>query len=248
MITEDVEFKNSKNLKIVGKIYKKEPSSKEGLIFAHGLFSSKNSHKVVQMAPSFVDAGFTFCAFDFSFAGDSDGDFSDLSLLQEVDDLDRAVQFFKSYGLESIHLLGSSVGGVVTILYASKTKEKISSISVIAPPYHLTPFIERIANIDDINKLPDKGMTSISEIFINNSFFKEFKNINLRKSIKKISIPTMIIIGSNDELIPLDSIKEMQNTLKVENKLVVIDDGDHTLARQRDLDTIKENIIQWIKK
>ena len=44
--------------------------------------------------------------------------------MQEVNDLKHAADFFIEYGIKNIHLMGSSMGGAVSILYASQTEYK----------------------------------------------------------------------------------------------------------------------------
>lgn len=248
MKTEETSFENSKNIRISAKIYSNEPFSKKGIIFCHGLFSSKDSFKITRMAENIVKAGFTLFTFDFSFAGESQGDYSDVSLLDEMEDLKDAVNFFKKYDIETIHIIGSSMGGVVSLLYASLTPDDLASLTIIATPFHLVKTIVKISGVEDIASLPDDGMTDISGIFVKNSFFKEAININLKEAIKKVKAPTLVLSGSSDELVDIESTQDLYDNLNSEKELSILEGGNHSLAKIENIDSLQGHILQWVKK
>jgi putative redox protein len=120
-------------------------------------------------------------------------------------------------------------------------------MSIIAAPFNLKDLMKRIANITDVNSLPDNGMTDISGIFVTNAFFKELDKINLKDIIQKIKSPILVLHGTKDELIDTKSANELFEGLKTEKKLVFIEGGDHTLIREEDINCIRANVIQWIQ-
>jgi len=101
MIVEDVNFKNGRGQSLAGRIYREEAASGSGVIFCHGMFSNKDGYKITRMAGDIAAAGFTLLTFDFSFTGESGSAISELSIIQEVDDLECAVEYFRRYGIDA---------------------------------------------------------------------------------------------------------------------------------------------------
>ena len=57
MIIDNFKFKNLRDIELAGRIYRKSDDQKTGIIFSHGLFSSKDGYKITQMAGSILNSG-----------------------------------------------------------------------------------------------------------------------------------------------------------------------------------------------
>ncbi len=248
MVTESVEFKNSRGQRLAGRIQRSATVSRRGVIFSHGLFSSKDGYKITSLAKGIVDAGYTLLTYDFSFVGESGGDISRLSVLQEVNDLECAVRFFLDYGMDSVHLMGSSMGGAVTLLHAAEHPASISSLVLIATPVDLESLIIDNTDIRDVDALPDDGMTDLQGFLIANRFFKEIRKIDIRSAVKKIEIPALIIHGGLDTVVDISNARYCNEYLRGARELVIIDDGDHHLTRKEDMDCIRDNALRWFRR
>ena len=246
MIKKGVEFTNNLSQKIAGRIYKSEHTSGKGVIFCHGLFSSKDAYKINRMADNIVNAGYTLLTFDFSFVGDSQGDISKLSILQEVEDLRSAVNFFKSYCNQSLHIIGSSMGGVVSLIYLSGNSAEVDSLTLIATPVKLKELLFTDLDLDNVDILPDEGMTLLDGIPVHNKFFKEIKHIDMDEALLKITIPTLIIHGALDDVVDISNVQRMEEKLNPQFHSVIIEDGDHNLTRDSDIILLEENILTWL--
>lgn len=239
-------FYNNKSQKIAAKIYQNSPISPAGVIFCHGLFSTKDGYKITHLAEYIVNAGFTLLTFDFSFVGESGGNISELSILQEVDDLNSAFFYFQKYGIENIHLIGSSMGGLVSLLFSSVMGDKVRSQTLIAAPVILYGLMHSMADAD-IDALPENGFTMVDGISINNKFFKEIKIIDIEKAIANTTVPTLVIHGGKDNVVPVNNAAMLIKNISCEKRIVLIEDGDHNLSREPDLEILRDNIVEWIK-
>lgn len=246
MKIENLVFKNTPGQRISARIYNGDPPSRKGIIFCHGLFSTKEGVKITWLAPHLVEAGFTLLTFDFSFVGESEGTISDLSIPQEVDDLKCAYRFFSERGIDEIHLIGSSMGGAVSLIFAA-SGEEIKTLTLIAAPVKLIDLMKDMTGIADIRALPDDGMTSIDGVPVKNKFIKEIEFIDTESAIEKLSQPALIIHGGMDEVVPVSSAGLINDNIKTEKRLIIIDDGNHSLSRDSDLEILKENITAWLK-
>jgi pimeloyl-ACP methyl ester carboxylesterase len=246
MTAEDITFENNLNQRLSGRIYWPDKPGDTGVVFSHGLFSSKDGYKITMLAGDIVSSGHALMAFDFSFSGESGGNISDISVLQEVADLAAAVLFFKKSGIKKIHLMGSSMGAAVTLLYASRGDPAISSLILIATPVDIRTLFLSPAGIADASSLPEDGMTAIEGIPIRNSFFREVSEIDINESLKKINVPVLAIHGGKDSVVDPKNVDFLEDGIETFVKTVIIDDGDHNLTREQDLRILKETILNWI--
>ncbi len=134
MNVENFTFRNMAGLDLSARIYYPAIQSGKGVIFSHGLFSSKDGYKIKKMAEGIVNCGFTLMTFDFTFAGESPGNIADISVLEEVNDLISAINIFRERGITRLHLMGSSMGAAVSLLAAAKSDDKFESLIIIARP------------------------------------------------------------------------------------------------------------------
>jgi len=246
MRSRPVYFTNNLNQKLSGIIYENDPPSERGVIYCHGFFSSKNGHNVTRLAPSIVGAGFSLLAFDFSYAGESEGTFSDFSILQEVEDLKSAASFFIDQGIESLHLIGSSMGGVVALLMAALKHPRVRSLSLIATPVKLDELMGNLLPAVKLDDLPAGGSTDVQGVSIKNSFFSEALSIDMTRALDSVDVPVLMIHGARDAVVDISNACIVDGRIKTRKQTVLIEDGDHNLSRDRDLATLVDAIIPWI--
>lgn len=244
MRTEYIEFTNNKSQRITGRIHYPDLPTASGLVFCHGLFSSKDAHKIVHMAEPITGSGCAVLTFDFSFT--AMGDFSEFSILQEVEDLRCAVGCFRERGIREVHLAGSSMGGVVALLFASEGAPFLRSLTLIATPVNMKELVETMFPETSISSLPEEGMSMVDGTPIHNRFIREALSIDLLNRLLEIHVPVLIIHGKEDKVVHISNAIVADKTLGSKKNLVIIEDGDHNLTRDSDLTTMSRSIIRWI--
>ncbi|HPS88297.1 MAG TPA: alpha/beta hydrolase [Spirochaetota bacterium] len=247
MFIENFKFRNSRGIELAGRLYRKNKDQKAGVIFSHGLFSSKDGYKITRMAETIVESGYTLLTFDFTFSGESSGSIKDISISEEVEDLKCAVNFFKSKGIEKIHLMGSSMGAAVTILVSSLDLFDIESLILIAAPLSFEKLVPEIKK-DEVKSLDPDGYTSIQGVMVNNRFIKEIFETEMVEAVKRIKIPTFIVHGKMDAIVDFGNLEVYIKNCGSECTSLVIDDGDHNLTRDSDISIISEKVKEWLGK
>ena len=237
-------FLNNRNIELAGRIYKNN-NSLSGVIFSHGLFSSKDGYKITKMAEAIVNSGFNLMTFDFTFSGESPGSIKDISLEEEIDDLKCAINYFKETGIKKIHLMGSSMGAAITILTASLNIYNIESVMLIATPLSFKKLIPEFTE-NDINAMNLDGFTSIDGVLVNNHFIKEIFNINMIDAVKKINIPSLLIHGQKDNIVDIENLYLYIQNCPSACSYFIIEDGDHNLTKESDILTISEKVTDWL--
>ncbi len=247
MSVDNFKFINHRGLSLSGRIYSGNSNHKSGLIFSHGLFSSKDGYKITRIADTIIDSGFDLMTFDFTFSGESSGNITDISVSEEVEDLKCAIRFFKNKGIEKIHLMGSSMGASVTILTASTNMFEIESLILIATPVTFTQLLPDKNKIE-IDSLDHNGYTFITGIKVNNRFIKELFEIDMLAAIKNIRIPSLLIHGKKDAVVDSSNLDSFIRNSPSKCTSIIIEDGDHNLTRDSDINLISENIKSWLGK
>jgi putative redox protein len=247
MIIDNFKFRNRRDVELAGRIYRKKSARKAGVIFSHGLFSSKDGYKITQMAGTILDSGFALMTFDFTFSGESSGKIADISILDEVDDLICAINLFRSRGFEKIHLMGSSLGAAVTVLTASLGQFEIESLMLIAAPLSFEKLVPEIKK-EDLNDLDSQGYTSISGVMVTNRFIREIFEIDMVEAVKKISIPVLLFHGGQDAVVDISNHDIFVANCASACLSLVIEDGDHNLTRDSDIKIISEEVKGWLGK
>jgi putative redox protein len=247
MKTENIRIVNNRGRELAGRHHVGNAAASSCVIYSHGLFSSKDAYKINRLSGDIVKAGYDLLTFDFSFAGDNARNVAEMSIMQEVEDLRSAVRCMLEKGYSSIHLMGSSMGGVVSLLFAADPGQTaIASMVIIATPVQLTDIFTGThgVNVDD---LPDEGFTAIEGIPLTNRFFKELKAIDVADAVRRIMAPVLIIHGAGDAVVPAANAYAIERLLPGDKKLVMIDDGDHNLTRESDIAVLRDRIIPWLQ-
>lgn len=126
-----------KDEKPAGEMYK------AGVILLHNLEGSKETYK--NLAVFLNSKGFTTLAIDFRGHGSSTGIKEDYSKYEN--EIDAAVQLFKSQNYEEIYLIGGSIGANTAVRYAASHPE-IKRIVLLSPgmDYHGITIFDVINN------------------------------------------------------------------------------------------------------
>lgn len=240
-------FNNNTNKKLSGRLHFNGKPGREAVIFSHGLFSTKEGNKIKKLAEPIVNKGYTLMTFDFRFCGESGNNISDFLIMDELQDLLSAIEYLKSIGVEKVHLMGSSIGGLISILGAASGKYDIESLILIATP---TILINLPGDIDEeeIHDLDPSGYRSYKGVLLNHGFFKELVSINVREALLNLSCPVLAIHGSEDSVVSIDDYNLIKENVLENFKGKIIEGGDHRLFKDNDFKQLTEEIIQWLGK
>ena len=204
------------------------------MIASHGLLSSKESTKYIAIGERLSQAGMALLRFDFRGIGESEGRWEDDTVTRRIVDLRSAIAFVRSDERFRNHigLLGSSLGGYVTLIVASSSKEIRASV-IWATPFHL----DGLELKQDVEGVPPLAR----------AFFEDLPRHRLHPLLPEVA-NCMVIHGEADELVPVDQAWEIFHGLGSPKEIHVIEGADHRLTqpghRQRAMDLSAE----WFRK
>jgi fermentation-respiration switch protein FrsA (DUF1100 family) len=227
-------FFNSEGYNIAGMLHLPDRENPPCVIASHGLLSSKDSEKYIALGHRMAEKGMAMLRFDFRGIGESEGDEEDNTVSKKLIDLGSAVQFIRSYfSLKTrLGLVGSSLGGFLSLIQASKD-QGIEATVIWATPLYLDD-LETKEQADDY-PLPPKA------------FFEDLPNHQLLPILPMVS-NCLVIHGEEDELVPMEEAHQIFHHLSLPKELHLIGGADHRLTgpdhRQHAIDLT----VEWFKK
>lgn len=193
----------------------------------------------------------------FTLAG-HDGLFkSNMTETDWIKSAEDMIEFLIKNNYKTIYVIGHSMGGVIAARLAAKYKE-VKKLVLIAAAFRYLEFTD--GNFDilkSLKKTPQIAKDYTKDEIITRllkmppSSIKEFSNLvkNNQESLKKIQIPTLIIQGNHDALVPLETANLIYNEIPSKNKNVLIYDGvTHDVFRSNKTPEITKEIIEFLKK
>ena len=160
MFTEEFLFPAGESC-LSARIYSRNTKTEQGILFSHGLFSSKDGYKITRLARDIVSCGYDLMTFNFSSAEKFGSDQRRISITGQVRELGYAADEFRRRGIRRLHLMGSSMGAAVSILYAAGSDHPPESLILIAAPLDLLSVIPEMT-AEKALKLDDSGFSEIS--------------------------------------------------------------------------------------
>lgn len=233
MRIERVSFK-SEGCKISGILHLPETENPPYVITSHGLLSSKDSEKYIALGEQISEEGMGMLRFDFRGIGESEGEEEDNTVSKKIADLNAAINFIRSYSESGnrIGLLGSSLGGFLSLMKASTEKE-IKAVVVWATPLHM----------DDLgSKKQEEDYPLPPE-----AFFEDLPKHRLLSFLPNIS-NCLVIHGEKDELVPMEQALGIFNRLGLPKEIHVIGGADHRLTDPVHRRRAIELSVEWFKK
>jgi len=247
---EKIFFNNSKGNRICGIL--SNPSSKTEkpiIVLCHGFSTGKDGHTYVRLEEILNGESISTFRFDFFGHGESEGKFEEITTSEAVDDILSAIKFLKECGYKKIGLVGSSFGGMASIIAASKIND-VYVLALKSPVSDYTGMAVAWNNEYEIKTWKEKGFIDVSGVDgerrkLNYSFYDDAEKVKGYEAAKKIKIPALIVHGSEDETVPIEQSKRTASL--IENcRLEIIECGDHTYSKAEDFEKMLDLISGFI--
>jgi len=206
-----VNFINDKMQRLTGILSYPADANKSQLmpavILCHGFMDSKN--KLKYLARYFYSQGYATLRFDYANTGESDGKLENLTISQQVLDLNSALNFIsklKFVDKDRIGVIGYSYGGMVAILQAVKDS-RIKCLGILAGVIEPQNTMKNIIPNKKIERwnvdgyIPLQKFSSLKKFTLKIEFLKDAYGYDVLDNIAKIRIPLIFILGENDRVI-----------------------------------------------
>ncbi len=247
---EKVVFRNSLNQRLFGVLHQGSsgPGLRATIVLCHGMMSAKEGTKQKAFAQVFEESGLSVLRFDFSFCGESEGRFEEITFVQEVDDLRAAVRCVRERGGNPVGLLGSSMGGAVALLYASEDPsiEALVTLAAVGQPAGIADRMEDLKR--KTQEWKDEGVQLGAEGEPGEKFFEDARRQDVLGAARRLSAPLLVMHGGADEVVSVEEAYAIHANAGGPKALKVLPGGDHRFTRPEDLEEVLNAARDWFKK
>jgi uncharacterized protein len=219
-------------------------------VLCHGFLSSKNSTTNRTLTRLLNERGLATFRFDFFGQGDSDGPFEELTITLAVHQAQAALDLVTARGYGQIGLVGSSFGGLVSILTAAQ-HQKIACLALKCPvvdfaeELRLTFGLEELAQWKATDTVPNI-MGGTDRVRLRYAFYEDCLRQIAYGPAERITVPTLIVQGERDECVPLHQSLRLRDALAGPKKLVLLPEADHQFTRREDFHQMTTSIGDWL--
>ena len=245
MIEQPVTFTNQ-GQQIVGILHiPSHPRPLPAVALYHGFTGHHlESHLLfVKIGRMLAKMGVGALRFDFRGSGNSEGSFSDMSVVTEIDDAIAALDYLSTQSWvndERIGVLGLSLGGGIAAVVSGRD-ERIKSavlLSAVARP------MEDFSNIPPIDPVEEE----LPAMWIGQKFRDDLKNFHPLDEIIKRKPKIMVVHGTDDTTVPCSRAEDYHMTLLANHtphKVMIIPQADHTYSKKIHEDRVIKSSVDW---
>jgi uncharacterized protein len=233
IMREKLFFKNRRQIKLCGILSdSSEDKKRPVIILAHGFSTGKGGKTYVSLEEILNKKEISTFRFDFYGHGESEGFFENITTSRAVDDVLAAFKFLKGLGYRKIGLMGSSFGGMVSILAAAQSNPYILALKSPVSDYKKVPLTKK--GEDEIQDWKKKGVIEIESVnherrLLSYAFFEDAVKINAYESARGITVPTLIVHGRADKIVPVEQSQRLAGLIQ-NCRLEIIEGCDHTYS------------------
>lgn len=219
-------------------------------ILCHGFLSSKTSSTNNALTRMLVDHGIATFRFDFFGQGESEGPFDQITVSLAVEQAHRAVDLMSDRGYRHIGLMGSSFGGLVSILAASQRTD-LACLALKCPVVDFAEELrlefgdEGMAQWKTTNTIPNI-MGGPGRIPLHYAFYEDSLRQIAYGPARSITAPTVIVQGDKDEHVPLHQSRRLYEALQGQKRLEILPGADHQFTRGDDFGRMTNLIADWL--
>ncbi|HOK57323.1 MAG TPA: alpha/beta hydrolase [bacterium] len=240
----------SEGKNLIGILHLSEFKNSPVVVLFHGFTGQKSeSHFIfTRLARLLCKEKISVLRFDFMGSGDSEGEFSDMTLYTEMKDGENALRYIKeleNVNKEKIGILGLSMGAVTASYIASEFNT--TSLCLWSPVAYPSVISRRLTR--KIKKqLQEKGKAYLpgTGLYISDEFIKSTKEVKPLRFAGKYKGSVLIIHCKDDTVLPVEHalayFKKFHQQSRF-SQLTIFEKGGHTFTVE---ETEKEVLNQTV--
>lgn len=230
----------SNNQKIVGTLLLPELKTEKplpGVVFYHGRGSSQRNY--LARAEAVVEKGIICLTFDFRGRGESEGEFSNLTIRDGINDALAAFDFLaqqRQVDKSRLGICGRSYGGYLAVLVSER--RNVKSLVLSAPAIYKDSWTGMACKEIPIEEVKDFRIAS------------DFGQSRAIKAIKKFRGSLYVIVNEKDEVIPGAVVRAYYDcAISAKHKeITFIKGAGHLLDRPEFDEQFKALTAEWFVK
>ncbi|MBI5777781.1 MAG: alpha/beta fold hydrolase [Nitrospirae bacterium] len=249
---EALTFQDQHGHRVAGILTVPKAKTDRVALLCHGFLSNKNSTTNKTLTRSLTERGIATFRFDFFGQGESDGPFENITVTIALGQALAAFDWMAARGYKRIGLVGSSFGGLIAILTAAK-KPGLACLALKCP---VTDFAEVLrlefgeAGMErwkTHHEIPDVT-GGPKPVRLRYALYENCLEYDGYKAAATIKIPTLIVQGEKDELVPLHQSSRLMEVLQGKRQLEILRGADHGFTQGEDFKKMTTLLADWMVK
>jgi hypothetical protein len=219
-------------------------------MLCHGFLSGKNSMTNKTLTRLLNERGLATFRFDFFGQGNSEGPFEEITTTLAVHQTQAALDLVAARGYERIGLVGSSFGGLVAILTTAQRRD-IACLALKCPvvdfaeELRLKFWPDGLALWQATDTIPNI-MGGPDRVRLRYAFYEDCLRQIAYEPAERITVPTLIVQGDQDECVPLHQSRRLRDALGGSKRLDLLPGADHQFTRGEDFRQMTTSINEWL--
>lgn len=210
------------------------------VILCHGFGGNCRGWLMDNLSDDITAKGMAVLKFDFNGHGESDGEFKDMTVPNEIDDLKKVIEWAQSQPwVKDIALVGHSQGGVVVGMTSGELGKKVIKAEVLLAPAAVLrddalrgntmgAFYDPWNIQEDYVRLPFSPDSA--PLLLGKNYIKSAISLPIYEISAKYSGPALIIHGTYDRIVPYTYAERYHREIK-KSTLKLITGDDHGLSQ-----------------
>ena len=250
IIETSLTFQHSSGLTSTGILAVPSKPTNLGVILCHGFLSDKQSRTNRRLTEILVPQNIATFRFDWHGMGETQEQFPHLSLKRCENQLDAGFHMLQERGFDRIGLIGSSFGGLLAILSAPRLHGLLAlglkcPVVDFAESLRLELGQEAMTTWKSSNHIPNI-VGDGSPIPLHYSFYEECLTYDAYAVLPDIQMPTLIVHGDQDKLIPRPQIDRLLTALTTTKQLQLIEGAGHQFGQPEEFRLMTNHLAKWM--
>lgn len=242
----------------VGKLFTiiNRPATSEKMplvIICHGFSGNCQTPFMNDLSESIVAQGMATLRFDFNGHGRSDGQFKDMTVLNEIDDLKDVISWAQTQPwVEDISLVGHSQGGVVVSMVSGELGDKVVKAEVLLAAAAVLRDDALRGNTmgamydpwnfkGDYIELPHSP--EAGALLLGKNYIETAIRLPIYETAANYDGPALIVQGTHDQIVPYTYAERYNEKIKG-SELRLIPDENHVFTKtQKDTSIL---VADWL--
>lgn len=238
-----------------------KPELKQGekcpmVIFCHGFSGTKDGPLFELIADTLQAHGIASIRFDFNGHGESEGEFKDMTVPNEIQDAKKVVEYVRDLRYVSdLAIVGHSQGGVVASMTAGQLSEELGepafkAVALMAPAAVLRDDAIRGSTMGKSYDPFDPGeyVELWGGLKLGGNYIRTAFTLPIYETAAKYQGPALIVHGTADRVVPY-TYGERFHQIWPNSQLVIQDYFDHGFSQNiySSTDIVAEYLIKHLK-
>jgi alpha-beta hydrolase superfamily lysophospholipase len=253
MPQSDITFRSHDGTRLAGTLTSAQDASRSAVLVHGGGVTRHEGGFYVRLADTLAVGGITSLRFDLRGHGTSGGRQEELTLAAAANDVRAAIDEVCAADVP-VTLIGTSFSGGVCALVAAAETPGLRSLVLFNPlldykrrfvdekPYWSSDRIDP----EFADELDRRGYVEHSPTFrLGRALLNEVFHLSARDALPRITVPTLLVHGSKDTFVNVDSSREAVGQLTAAGTLIEIEGAQHGFAVHDDPAYAEPQTREW---